>query len=242
MSPQPWTVRAVNLPEHSDNPIHTDAGAHASGFPRALVAGVTTYAVLTRPVVADDPEWVGSGAGEVRLVAPVFDDDEIVVTPTDSEGRTGVAAVVGGSTKATLTLLSAATVTSELLGHAGTIIHPLEPMSVPIVGTYADYGTRAGDDLAMYQKGVVHPSVWLNLANRMYAKQLVNGSWVHTRSRFVHRSIARVGDVVSISGHVVRRFSTSSGERAVSLIQLTVDGRAVVDIEHEAIVAMHAAT
>ena len=48
----PWTVTARNLAHHARNPIHTDAGAQAQGFPRALVAGVTTYAYLTHPVVA----------------------------------------------------------------------------------------------------------------------------------------------------------------------------------------------
>jgi hypothetical protein len=37
--PTPWTVTAHNLPEHAPNPIHTDAGAHAAGSPRALMAG-----------------------------------------------------------------------------------------------------------------------------------------------------------------------------------------------------------
>ena len=39
-------VVAQNLPEHARNPIHTDEGARAAGFDRALVAGVTTYAYL----------------------------------------------------------------------------------------------------------------------------------------------------------------------------------------------------
>ena len=53
-----WSIIAQNLPEHARNPIHTDAGAQAAGFPRALVAGVTTYAYMTHPVVA---AWVSIG-------------------------------------------------------------------------------------------------------------------------------------------------------------------------------------
>jgi len=51
-APTSWTVTAQNLAEHARNPIHTDAGAQAAGFPRALVAGVTTYAYLTHPIAA----------------------------------------------------------------------------------------------------------------------------------------------------------------------------------------------
>jgi hypothetical protein len=34
---QPWIVTARNLEHHARNPIHTDEGAQAQGFPRALV-------------------------------------------------------------------------------------------------------------------------------------------------------------------------------------------------------------
>ena len=35
--PQPWSVTAVNLPEHARNAIHTDAGARAAGIRCLLV-------------------------------------------------------------------------------------------------------------------------------------------------------------------------------------------------------------
>ena len=64
-TPAPWPVVARNLSEHSSNPIHPDAGAQAAGFPAALVAGVTTYAYLTHPIVAawgrDGLEHGGAG-------------------------------------------------------------------------------------------------------------------------------------------------------------------------------------
>ena len=77
-----WTVLARNLPEHADNRIHTDAGARAAGFPAALVAGVTTYAYLTHPIVAAwGLDWVANGGGEVRFDAPVFDHEAVTCTP-----------------------------------------------------------------------------------------------------------------------------------------------------------------
>src|SRR5680860_163226 len=67
-TPTTWVVRARNLPEHAGNPIHTDAGARAEGFPSALVAGVTTYAYLTHPLVAAwGLDWLTRGGGEVRF-------------------------------------------------------------------------------------------------------------------------------------------------------------------------------
>ena len=71
--PISWHINASNLAEHARNPIHTDAGAQAAGFPRALVAGVTTYAYLTHPlIVAWGQDWLHNGGGEVRFRRPVL--------------------------------------------------------------------------------------------------------------------------------------------------------------------------
>ncbi len=241
MSPQSWSTRAVNLPEHADNPVHTDAGARLAGFPRALVAGVTTYAVMTRPVVADDPSWLGTGAGELRLRSPVFDEDPlemVAVGPNEDNQFWMIEAQVGGSVRATLAVLPRQLVEFS----EADALSALEPIAVDLVGSYTDYGTRAGDDLDVYRQGAVHPSVWLKLANRMYAEQLVTGPWVHTRSKFVHHDRARVGDTVVISGNVINRFNTSAGERAVSLIQIVGANGTVAVVEHEAIVSMASGT
>ena len=77
-----FTIAAANLPEHARNPIHTDAGAQAAGFPRALVAGVTTYAYLTHPMLAGwGAEWLATGGAEVRFRRPVFDGDVLRCVP-----------------------------------------------------------------------------------------------------------------------------------------------------------------
>ena len=80
--PTTWQIIAANLPEHARNPIHTDDGAQAAGFPRALVAGVTTYAYLTHPlIVAWGRDWLQYGGGEVRFRRPVFDGDLLRCSP-----------------------------------------------------------------------------------------------------------------------------------------------------------------
>ena len=82
--PDLWSIVAQNLPEHARNPIHTDEGAQAAGFPRALVAGVTTYAYMTHPIVAAwGLDWLKCGGGEFRFRKPVFDKDVVTCEPTD---------------------------------------------------------------------------------------------------------------------------------------------------------------
>jgi hypothetical protein len=60
-----WSTVARNLPEHETNPIHTDAGAQAAGFERALVAGVTSYAYCIHPIVEHfGVDWVERGGSD----------------------------------------------------------------------------------------------------------------------------------------------------------------------------------
>ena len=72
----------------------------------------------------------------------------------------------------------------------------LEPHVEPLTGGWADYGLRAGDDLGLYtESGIVHPAVWPALANGVMTRHLVDGAWIHTRSRIRHYGIALGPDI-----------------------------------------------
>jgi hypothetical protein len=241
-----WSVRAVNLPEHQNNRIHTDEGAREAGFGSALVAGVTVYAYLTHPVVAADPGWVAHGAGEVRFFAPVEHAEEVFCTPTDlseneSDGKSegsvlrspAVVARVGAShmIRAQLRLLDSP-VFSDAEGD------PLNQVEVLLDDTIATYGPRAGDDLVLYTDGIVHPCIWPSLANRVFHEQLVEGSWIHTRSLIQHHRLARVGEQVRVTGRVQRRFTKPTGDRAIARIAIVSENGPIATLEHEAIVKL----
>jgi acyl dehydratase len=70
-------------------------------------------------------------------------------------------------------------------------------------------------------------------------RHLVDGAWIHTRSRIRHHGIAHVGATATVQATVVDRFDTRSGTRAVLDVAISVDGALVATIEHEAIVALH---
>ena len=65
-----WSIDAVNLPEHADNPVHTLEGGLAIGCDGAVVAGTTVFAYLharSRQRGDERGSWVvatrsGSGA------------------------------------------------------------------------------------------------------------------------------------------------------------------------------------
>lgn len=236
VAPVRWDVTAVNLPEHARNPIHTDAGARAAGFPRALVAGVSTYAYLTHPLIAAfGMDWVTRGGGEVRLRRPVFDGDLVRCTP-DEENLMLIRAVTDDDEQ------------PRALFRAVRDSGPPPPIrrgerladeTFLLSGEWGgDYGLRLGDtDDLCVRHGVVHPAVWPALANQVFHGQLARGGWIHTRSIVRHHGPVAVGSRAVLRTVVVERVQRS-GERAVADITVEVDGRTVATLEHEAIVSL----
>ncbi len=235
--PQPWTVVAVNLPEHARNRIHTDEGARAAGFPAALVAAVTTYAYLTHPLVAAwGLAWVGGGGAEVRFRSPVFAGDQVTCLPVVRGGDVVVEARVGADERPRAEVRALRSVGPPPAVRPGAA---LPDRRVQLTGEWgSDYGARAGDDADLYRReGIVHPAVWPALANQVVHQDLARGPWIHVRSRIAHHGLAPVGAWADVRAVVVDRF-WRSGERVVLDVVVEVDGRPVATLEHEAIVAL----
>jgi acyl dehydratase len=235
---KPWKITAVNLPEHASNPIHTDAGARAGGFPAALVAGVTVYAYLTHPVVAADPEWVVSGSGEVRFRSPVFDGDHVDLAVEGSTSTGSVSTFVHSGPTPDAARASLKLFPSVEFDAGDQAPEALTDQEFVLTGQWGDYGTRAGDDLDLYLQGVIHPATWPGLANHLFHHQLARGGWVHTRTRFQHHAVAMHGDRVLVHAEVIRRFTKLSGERAVARVSISRDGQPIATLEHEAIISL----
>ena len=237
---EPWSVIAQNLPEHARNPIHTDAGAQAAGFPRALVAGVTTYAYLTHPLLAGwGRSWLERGGAEVRFRRPVYDGDVLRCEPAIDGDGVLVSAITDEPEQPRA--LFAAVRDARLAAPSWTMRdgEPLPVHEVELAGEWgSDYGERAGDDLDLYARsGLVHPAVWPALANSVVHADVARGAWIHTRSIVRHHALAPAGSVAHVHAVVVRRFQ-SHGERAVLDVRIDVEGRMVASLEHEAIVAL----
>ena len=236
-TPIPWSITAQNLPEHARNPIHTDAGAQAAGFARALVAGVTTYAYLTHPIVAAwGLDWLTRGGGEVRFRRPVFDHDLLRCTPVVDGDDVIVNAITDEPDQPRASLRAVRVAKAPSAMRSG---EKLASKRVPLTGEWgADYGLRAGDDFALFEeRGLVHPAVWPALANHVVHTLVARDSWIHTRSVIRHHSTAAAGSIADVSAVVVRRFQ-SHGERAILDVHIEVDGVLVATLEHEAIVAL----
>ena len=230
----PWSVTAVNLPDHADNVIHTDAGARAAGFERALVAGTTIYAYMTHvPAAAWCLDWLKGGGGELRLRRPVFDADPVDVAIATEDNATTLTAEVAGDGRATLDLWERVDAPAMRDGE------PLRPLEVAIDTAMADYGVRCGDDLTLYaEHDIAHPVTWANLANSVFIENLVTGPWIHVRSKIYHEGLAPVGSTVRVEANLLDRFESRAGERALVDMRMYADDQPVATIEHEAIIVL----
>ena len=238
-TPTTWVVRARNLPEHADNPIHTDIGARAAGFPSALVAGVTTYAYLTHPLVAAwGLDWLTRGGGEVRFRAPVFAGAEVRCVPSgasDDPSSVVVEAVCPDEERnPRVTFAGVRDSGAPRPMRAGEAL-PSRQFTLGVEFP-ADYAERAGDDLTIYRDHhVAHPVTWTQIANRIFSTDLVDGAWVHTRSIIRHHAVGALGTTVDVHATVVDRFERN-GSRAVVDVVIEHAGRPIATLEHEAIV------
>ncbi len=232
---------ALNLPEHATNAIHTDVGARAAGFPRALVAGVSVYAYMSHvPVAAWGRDWLAGGGSEVRFRSPVFDLDALDCVPDELAEGWSVAATVDGQLRSEARVWASALddPAGPLERRSGT---SLDPYEVELDDEWVGYGDRLGEATALYgEHGLVHPASWPSLANSVMHTQVVDGSWIHTRSRIHHVSLAHRGEIARVEGTVFDRFDSRVGERALVDFVITASGRTVAEIEHEAIVRVHA--
>ena len=260
--PRPWSIVARNLPEHANNSIHTDEGARAAGFERALVAGVTSYAYCLHPVIEHfGLDWLGSGEAEVRFRSPVFDGD-LVSFPlkqhsprTVHENRTVREIEVmhgdgGVMVEAWVARSDRPLVTVSAWNKHRPIPHPhttprngesLETVFLRLEGEYgSQYALRSGNgDDQCARVGLVHPGVWPALGNYVFHRQLARGSWIHTRSVVRQFGVVADGAEAEISTNVIERFHRS-GERAIADVIIRVEGQVVAAIEHEAIVDLGA--
>jgi acyl dehydratase len=248
--PTMFEITARNLPEHATNAIHTDAGAQAAGFPRALVAGVTTYAYAVHPIVDHfGMLWAEQGTSSVEFRSPVFDGERLAFVGSQQDATLSLTAQARGQELARVSATASAAPPfslDDVVGHPHDLAErpSLQPLNVVLEGEFdARYALRAGDDLTLFtEHSVVHPAVWPALANRVFHEQLVRGAWVHTGSRIRHHRLAPVGRSATVVATVARQWMRGANRWATALVAISVDDVVVASLLHTAIVEFDAVT
>ena len=238
MTDSTWSVHARNLPEHARNPIHTDEGGRAAGFDGALVAGVTIYAYLTNPVLTLwGIDWLREGSSLVEFKSPVLANDLVECVTILDKASLNINATVDGEVRAHCTAYMNKPYLGNFSASSGEL---LESEEIHLINEWANYGERAGDNQEIYsERGLIHPAVWPALANHIIEKNLVDGPWIHTRSKIFHHELVEIGSTANIESQVVNRFASRAGSRAVINISIKINGKKAISLEHEALVSLN---
>jgi len=258
-----YRVKAHNTSASSENKIHDDTVARRYGFGGGLVPGITVYAYLTHPLVeAFGRDWLERGTASVKLVKPIFEGDEVLVTARET-GRDadGVTLALAASTGAGGDCaVGTATVPARPATAVDPARYPEAPLpagrpevtrehlaSLAVLGcpvvrydaeAAAEYVGKVSDDLPAYRGAgaPAHPGFLLQQCNRALSANVRLGPWIHTGSRVQHLGGARLGDTLSTRGRV-HALSEKKGREIVELDLLIVaDGsRPVAQVFHSAI-------
>lgn len=252
-----YTVRARNSATASENKIHDDAVARTYGFEGGLVPGVTVYAYMTHPVVAElGPAWLEHGTMATRFVRPCYDGDEITVDAVARGDTLELTAMHGGDE---VIATGTASVPAPSLSPPPVDEYPAAPLPVErapateeqfaALGALGSWDAtfksehapafldEIGDDLAVYRNdGPAHPGYLLLAANWILGANVRLGPWVHVGSDVTNYGLVTDGDVVSTRGRVAGLFERK-GHQFVDLDLLMVanDTRPVMHVRHTAI-------
>jgi hypothetical protein len=249
-APQPATYRveAYNLSHASENKIHDDTVAQKLGFAGGLVPGVEVYAYACHPLVQRwGRAWLERGRMECRFLKPVYDGRIAEVTAKEtaagldievaSEGvlcATAQGALGDGSANPPaiadfqLRALPATRPPADETSLAEGAWLSTNPVRVTAPAA-ADYlrDVREADPLYATE-GLVHPGAVLRLCNLVLRENVVLPPWIHTGSKVVNFSTARVGDELSARARVAANYERK-GHRLVDLDTLVIaNGRTVI--------------
>ncbi len=258
----PYRVTACNLAAESENRIHADDVARRYGFEGGLVAGITTYAYLTRPVVEHWGEaWLARGTFRVRLLHPVYDAETIDVVSRPAAGSDQVLEVEARNAAGRVCAGATATLPDEPADAPDPASWPEAPLPAPeerppeSIETMRGLGTlgsvartfraeRApeflgaiGDEFALYGAGgPAHPGWIVYDANQILFRNVALGPWIHTATEATHFSTVHDGDVVTTAGRVADVYERK-GHQMVDLdLLVTADRtRPVWHLRHTAI-------
>ena len=232
-----YSVEAYNLSHASENRIHDDSVAQSLGFTGGLVPGVEVYAYAChQPVARWGSAFLTRGEIVCRFLKPVYDGRKAVVMARESPSGLDLTVESEGVLCATG---SASLPDAAIPPQLPARIPPLPP--APDLRPPADEASlapglplgiapqtidaerlqayledvREGDPLYARER-IVHPGLLLRLCNSALKDNVLLEPWIHTGSHVRNFALARVGDVLSVRGHVAANYERK-GHRLVDL-------------------------
>jgi len=260
-----YQVRARNTSVTSENKIHDDEVAARYGFRGGLVPGVTVYAYMTVPVVAQfSDRWLERGSMQIKFHQPFYEGEEVLVRAEVDTGSDPVKVVIRAEREdGTVCATALATIDdqSEWLGLArleNYPVHTMPPFDArpnaareaivkgALVGTLNEkldltdstLLREIGEQLSIYygEQAVAHPAKLLGLANQILMQNFMLGPWIHTASDLINHSAARNGEEISVRGRISDAFERKGHEFiSIDLLFVANETRVVSQVRHTAI-------
>lgn len=254
-----YAVDAYNTATASANKIHDDAVAAEYGFEGGLVPGVDVIAYLTRaPVERWGIEWLRHGGLSARLVSPVYDGEQVMVTATD-DGDDHLVLVLHnprGEVCATGEAVSQAPADDRPIPDEAELPDPVPPASpealtvgrvLGSLGTEFDadaagaYLADVRETLPIYSGTTdaggpyAHPAWLLRFSNHILATNVVLGPWIHVSSDIAQHGAVGAGQAIDVHAVVVDEHE-KKGHRFVTLdVAVLAEGDLVQRVRHTAI-------
>lgn len=260
-----YRVRARNLAAASENPIHDDAVARRYGYAAGLVAGITTLAYMTHPVVeALGRRWLERGSLEARLRRPLYDGDRVEVRARVREAggkltRVDVEAVNAAGelcAEGSASLPAVAPPGPDPAAYRAAALPPERPPATPetvraldVLGTVRRLLTareadgfleaigEGGEPLGLYRdEELAHPGWLLYDANQALARNVALGPWVHAATRLHNLEVVHRGDEVATWGRVARAYERRGRQWVdLDLLMVGAGGRPVAHVLQTAV-------
>lgn len=247
-------IIARNHVADSENRIHSDDIAQRYGFRGGLVAGVTVYAYLTWPLVAEYGDaWLGRSISEVKLLKPAYDQETLRIALASRDGQlTTTCRNEAGDMLAELRS-SMPALMPDLLDDS-CFRAPCKPAVRPVIewsnllpmqpfkpwhwmiteDQNRVFAEQADDPLSVYHESA-HPHWMLAVANQALVREYVLPAWIHVGSEIrMHRRL-KVNQTVEVQAVPLDKWERKGHQFLRLFVRFVRDGEVTTEILHTAI-------
>jgi hypothetical protein len=240
--------------------MHSDEVARRYGFRAALVPGVTVFAHMTRPVVAQWGEaWLAGGRAEVSFARPAYEGDLLTVAAMLAGDGAALDLTCANEAGEELARLRAGAAEDPAKADPRAWNPPAPPLTErqeatwelmrvgepfpalawqPTVEENGTWCEDVRDDLPLYREGrepCLHPGLILRQANNVLKNRFVLPAWIHTASRLTFHAAVRVGPAYEVRAIPEEKWARKGHEFVRLYVAVLGSGRVVAEILHTAI-------